>query len=172
MLEGSTDSSSLHSVATFLLDCNRARKYLEPFPLNELPWGPTQAFYDFKIKIHNQMGPIISSWGGKRKLTIESTETMLITNQIFDAEGMELDIRTIVLREDNGNKISFTISPPRVGMFKFMLFGMPKPKQKGKWRLPLLATFLVDCKLAKLPPQEEDPPPLPANYVEPDRRRK
>lgn len=62
MLEGSTDSSSLHSVATFLLECNRARKYLEPFPLNELPWGPTQAFYDFKMKIHNQMGPIISRY--------------------------------------------------------------------------------------------------------------
>lgn len=145
---------------------------------------------------------------------------MLITNQIFDAEGMELDIRSIVLREDNGNKvgtscdfvaagfwtwildfvplfspyrqISFTISPPRVGMFKFMLFGsvsppirtiylhahlisrsMPKPKQKGKWRLPLLATFLVDCKLAKLPPPEDDPPPLPANaYPDYDRRRR
>src|SRR5688572_1271985 len=97
---------------------------------------------------------------------------MLITNQVFDAEGMELDIRTIVLREEVGNRISFTISPPRVGMFKFMLFGMPKPKQKGKWRLPLLATFLIDCKLAKLPPQDDDPPPLPANAVtEMDRKK-
>ncbi|KAI1309461.1 Kyphoscoliosis peptidase [Halotydeus destructor] len=167
MLEGSTDSSSLHSVATFLMVCNRARKYLEPFPLNELPWGPTQAFYDFKMKVHNQIGPIISSWGGKRRLIMESIETMLITNQIFDSEGMEMDIRTIVFKEENGNKITFTIAPPRVGMFKFMLFGMPKPKQKGKWRLPLLATFLIDCKLAKLPPQDDDPPPIPANEMPP-----
>lgn len=171
MLTGATDSSSLHSVVTFLIECTKARKYLEPFPLNELPWGPTQAFYDFKMKIHNLTGPIISSWGGKRKLTVECVDSMLITHQMMDAEGMEMDVRVYVMREDTGNKISFTISPPRVGMFKFMLFGMPKPKQKGKWRLPLLATFLVDCKLAKLhAPTEEDPPPLPADAIIYDNR--
>lgn len=159
MMEGQ-DSTSLSSVVTFLLDCEKARKYHAAYPLNDLPWGPTQAFFDFKMKLHNLNGPIVSSWGGKRKLGIESNDTMLITYQIFDNENMELDVRNIILREDQGNKITFTVSPPRVGMFKFMIFGMPKPKQKGKWRLPLLATFLIDCKLAKLPPLEDDPEPI------------
>ncbi|RWS17634.1 uncharacterized protein B4U79_08067 [Dinothrombium tinctorium] len=159
MQEKQTESSSLHSAITFLLECNRARKYIEPFPLNELPWGPTQSFYDYRMKLHNQIGPVVSTWGGKRRLCIESVEPMLITYQVMDSDGMEMDAKNLVLREDNGNKINFTISFPRVGMFKFSIFGMPKPKQKGKWRLPLLATFLIDCKLAKLPPQDEDPPP-------------
>lgn len=63
----------------------------------------------------------------------------------------------------SGQTFSFTITPPRQGMFKFLVFGMPKPKQKGKWRLPLLASFLVDCKIAKITvkdPNEEDPPPI------------
>lgn len=158
MQEGQ-DSTSLHNVCTFLLECTRARKYIEPLPINELPWGPTQTFYDYKLRLHNQSGPVIPTWGGRRRLVMESNETMLISYTIYDADGMEMDTRSIVSRDDSGNKITFTISPPRVGTFKFMIFGMPKPKQKGKWRLPLLATFMVDCKMIKLPQYDEDPPP-------------
>jgi hypothetical protein len=91
---------------------------------------------------------------------MEANETMLITYSLFDAEGMEMDVRSIITREDSGNKTTFTINPPRVGTFKFLIFGMPKPKQKGKWRLPLLATFMIDCKLIKPPQYDEDPPPI------------
>src|SRR5687768_5971653 len=84
---------------------------------------------------------------------------MLITYNLFDADGMEMDVRNIIYRDDSGTKTTFTISPPRVGTFKFMIFGMPKPKQKGKWRLPLLASFLIDCKLIKPVQYDEDPPP-------------
>lgn len=171
MLAGQADSSSLHSVVTFVLECIKSRRYIEPFPLNELPWGPTQAFYNYKMKLHNQTGPVILSWGGKRKLVIESVEQMLTTLQLFDSEGMEMDLRIYVLHEERstgqGQTMSFTITPPRQGMFKFLLFGMPKPKQKGKWRLPLLASFLVDCKIARITkkdPGEEDPPPVIAAY--------
>lgn len=152
------DNSSLPFVVSFLLNCTRARRYVEPFPLNELPWGPTQAFFDFKLKVHNQSGPIIATWGGKRKLAIEAVEPMLMQHQMFDSDGMELDVRTFILREEKDNKFTYTIAPPRGGTFKFMLFGMPRPKQKGKWRLPLLATFMIDCKLAKLPSSDGDPP--------------
>ncbi len=163
MQEGQ-DSTSLQNVCTFLLECSRARKYNEPLPLNELPWGPTQSFYDFKLRL-NQKGPVIVTWGGKRRLIMEANETMLITYSLFDAEGMEMDVRSIITREDSGNKTTFTINPPRVGTFKFMIFGMPKPKQKGKWRLPLLATFMIDCKLIKPPQYDEDPPPI--SFVHP-----
>lgn len=162
MLQGST---SLHLVAIFLLNCTRARKYLQPFPLNELPWGLTQAFYDFKLRFvsTNQTGPIIATWGGKRKVAIESPDLLLISHQLFDSDGCELDVRSSILREetvnkDNSMRICFTIAPPRIGTFKLSIFGMPRPKQKGKWRLPLLATFLIDCKLVKGGPTDEDPP--------------
>lgn len=162
MLQGST---SLHLVALFLLNCTRARKYLQPFPLNELPWGLTQAFYDFKLRLasSNQSGPVITTWGGKRKVAIESPDILLVSHQLFDSDGCELDIRSCILKEetfnkDNSMRIAFTVVPPRVGTFKFSIFGMPRPKQKGKWRLPLLATFLIDCKLVKSGPGDEDPP--------------
>lgn len=164
MLEStvSSENSSLYFVASFLLECTRARRYASPFPLNELPWGPTQAFFDFRLKLHNQSGPVIATWGGKRKLSVEAIEPMVMQHQMFDSDGMELDVRTFILREEKDNKFTFTIAPPRGGTFKFMLFGMPKPKQKGKWRLPLLATFMVDCKLAKLPHMDSDPPLVPS----------
>uniref|UniRef100_T1KRA8 Transglutaminase-like domain-containing protein n=1 Tax=Tetranychus urticae TaxID=32264 RepID=T1KRA8_TETUR len=167
---GQSTQSNLHSCVTFLLECSRSRKYLQPYPLNELPWGPTQSFYNYKMRLLNQNGPVVTTWGGKRRLVLESSEPMLITYQVLDAEGMEMDAKNLLIREDNGNKITFTISPPRLGMFKLMIFGMPKPKQKGKWRLPLLATFLIECKMAKIakqPPEEEDPPPIVVDYVEP-----
>jgi len=155
-----SDNSNLNSVVCFLLDCTKARKYIEPFPLNELPWGPTQAFFDFRLKLHNQSGPIIPTWGGKRRLVIEASEAMIMQHQMFDSDGMELEVRTFILKEEKDNKFTFTIAPPRTGTFKLMLFGMPKPKQKGKWRLPLLATFMIDCKLARLPQMDDDPPPV------------
>lgn len=153
-----TECSSLPAVATFLLDCKKSSKYFEPYPLNELAWGPTQAFYDFGMRILNHSGPVIHTWGGKRKLILESAEEMLTQHQLMNAENMELDIRAHVLREESGRKITFTIAPPAAAKFKFLLFGMPMPKQKGQWRLPLLASFLIDCKMAKLYPRESDPP--------------
>ena len=142
-------SATLNPVITILLECSKARKYIEPLPISELPWGPTQKFYDYKLKLVNQKGPCIVTWGGRRRLVIDSNEIMLLTYSLFDSESMEMDSRSIISREDIGLKTAFTINPPRVGTFKLMIFGMPKPKQKGKWRLPLLATFLIDCKLAK-----------------------
>lgn len=161
----------LAPVATFALECSKARKYIEPFPLNDLPWGPTQKFYDFKLKMISQKGPIVVTWGGKRRLVLESVDTMLLTYSLFDADSMEMDVKSIVSRDDMGNRITFTINPPRVGTFKFSLFGMPKPKQKGKWKLPLLSTWLIDCKLIKPVVHDEDfsPPNIVANgNIQPD----
>lgn len=85
------DDASLQNVAIFLLNCTRARKYLIPYPSNEVPWGPTQTFYDYNMKLVNQNGPVIVSWGGKRKLQIDLNEAMLITHQVLDADGQEID---------------------------------------------------------------------------------
>lgn len=142
-------SIALNPIVTMLIECNKARKYIEPFPLNDLPWGLTQKFYDYKLKLGNQKGPIIVTWGGRRRLVLEANETMLITYSLYDSDSLEMDTKNIIFREDNGFKTIFTINPPRVGTFKFILFGMPKPKQKGKWRLPLLATLMIDCKMIK-----------------------
>nr|XP_046918063.1 uncharacterized protein LOC124498365 [Dermatophagoides farinae] len=149
-------SQPLDPIIMILLECTKARKYIEPFPLNELPWGLTQKFYDYKLKMVNQKGPIIVTWGGRRRLVMESIETMLITYSLYDSDSLEMDTRNIIIREDNGFKTIFTINPPRVGTFKFILFGMPKPKQKGKWRLPMLATLMIDCKLIKPLQHDED----------------
>ena len=149
-------SANLNPVITILLECNKARKYIEPLPISELPWGPTQKFFDYKLKLINQKGPTIVTWGGRRRLVIEANETMLLTYSLFDAESMEMDARSVISRDDIGLKTTFTINPPMVGTFKFMVFGMPKPKTKGKWRLPLLATFMIDCKLIKPPQHDQD----------------
>lgn len=165
----------LNPVLTMLLDCTKARKYIEPFPINELPWGPTQKFFDYKLKLINQKGPIIVTWGGRRRLALEANETMLITYSLFDSESMEMDARSVISRDDNGFKTTFAVNPPRVGTFKFMLFGMPKPKQKGKWRLPLLATFMIDCKLIKPLQHDEDQIHVPngaANDSKDDKKAK
>ncbi|XP_022248244.1 kyphoscoliosis peptidase-like, partial [Limulus polyphemus] len=153
------DDTTLHSVIIFLVECERARKYIQPYPLNEVPWGPTQSFFNFNMKLINQSGPLIVTWGGRRKVTLEMSTSMLITPQMFDADGMELDLKSVLIREDHDNRITFTILPFRVGLYKLMIFGMPKPKQKGKWRLPLIASFLIDCKLTKQNNEDDLPSP-------------
>ncbi|XP_042897808.1 kyphoscoliosis peptidase [Parasteatoda tepidariorum] len=150
------EDTTLRNVAIFLLECVKAKKHVNPYPLHDVPWGPAQSFFDFKMKLVNQIGPVIVTWGGKRKLTIETAEVMLITQQLFDANGKEMDTRGIINREDSDTRISFTITPPRIGFYKLLIFGIPKPKVKGKWRLPLLASFLIDCKITKNP-ADDDP---------------
>ena len=56
--------------------------------------------------------------------------------------------------------IIFFIHPPRIGFYKLLLYGIPRPSEKGKWRLPLIASFLIDSKLSRCdaePPKEADP---------------
>lgn len=76
--------------------------------------------------------------------------------QLFDTTGKEMDTEGIITREDSDTRLSFNITPPRIGYYKLLIFGIPKPKLKGKWRLPLLASFLIDCKLTKNP-GDDDP---------------
>ncbi|XP_022241908.1 kyphoscoliosis peptidase-like [Limulus polyphemus] len=144
-----SEDASLHAVVIFLIECVRAKKYIQPYPLNEVPWGPTQSFFNFNMKLINQSGPTIVTWGGRRKLTLELNTPMIITPQMFDANGIELDLKGVLVQEDYDNRVTFTVLPYRVGLYKLIIFGMPKPKEKGKWKLPLLASFLVDCKLTK-----------------------
>ncbi|XP_035207249.1 kyphoscoliosis peptidase-like isoform X2 [Stegodyphus dumicola] len=153
------EETNLHNVVIFLLDCLVAKKYIQPYPHNEVPWGPTQCFYDYRMKMVNQSGPMIVTWGGKRKLILEVKDVMLITYQLLDVEGIEMDSKDIIRREDKENRVSFTFTPLRVGMYKFLIFGMPKPKQKGKWRLPLIASYLIDCKFTRQLYDEDFPPP-------------
>ncbi|KAG8201330.1 hypothetical protein JTE90_016807 [Oedothorax gibbosus] len=153
------EETNLHNVVIFLLDCLVAKKYIQPYPTNEVPWGPTQCFYDYRMKMVNQNGPMIVTWGGKRKLILEVKDVMLITYQLLDIEGIEMDPKDIIRREDKENRVNFTFTPQRVGMYKFLLFGMPKPKQKGKWRLPLIASYLIDCKFTRQVYDEDFPPP-------------
>lgn len=154
------EETNLHNVVIFLLDCLVAKKYIQPYPHNEVPWGPTQCFYDYRMKMVNQSGPMIVTWGGKRKLILEVKDVMLITYQLLDVEGIEMDSKDIIRREDKENRVSFTFTPLRVGMYKFLIFGMPKPKQKGKWRLPLIASYLIDCKFTRQLYDEDFPPPI------------
>ncbi|KAH7969598.1 uncharacterized protein LOC119383635 isoform X2 [Rhipicephalus sanguineus] len=159
-------SASLQNIGVFLLECLRAKKYLVPYPLNEVPWGPTQTFYDYNMRLVDQSGPVIVSWGAKRKLTIDLSEAMLVSHQLLDADGVEMELKGMITREDKDRRVTFQIVPQRVGMFKLVIFAMPKPKFKGKWRLPLVATFLIDCKLTRLQLDEElrlahHRPPLP-----------
>lgn len=59
-------NASLNYILTLLLDCKKARKYQMPYPLNEVPYGPVQAFFDFKMQLVNQNSAIISTFGGSR----------------------------------------------------------------------------------------------------------
>lgn len=169
-------AASLQNIGIFPLDCERAKKYLFPYPLNEVPWGPTQAFYDYNMRLVDQTGPVIVSWGAKRRLTIGMTESMLVSHQLLDADGIEMDLKGMITREDKDKRVTFQVVPQRVGMFKLVIFAMPKPKLKGKWRLPLVATFLIDCKLTRLQLDEElrlahHRPPLPEEDKEKEKEK-
>ncbi|KAH9373151.1 hypothetical protein HPB48_004896 [Haemaphysalis longicornis] len=99
--------ASLQNIGVFMLDCLRAKKYLMPYPLNEVPWGPTQTFYDYNMKLVDQTGPVIVSWGAKRKLTIDLSETMLVSHQLLDADGVEMDLKGMITREDKDRRVTF-----------------------------------------------------------------
>ncbi|XP_023237011.1 kyphoscoliosis peptidase-like [Centruroides sculpturatus] len=153
------DDATLRNVVIFLLDCVRSRRYIQPYPLNEIPWGPTQCFYDYGMKLLNQSVPIMVSWGNKRRLSIEMKEPMLVSHQIFDSNGCEIDTPGVLQKDETEKRIDFYFMPPRTGYYKLMIYALPKPKQKGKWKIPLVATFLFDCKQTRNGHDEDVPVP-------------
>lgn len=64
MQDSNQANASLNYILTMLLDCTKARKYQNPYPLNELPYGPVQAFQNYKMQLVNQSSAIISTFGG------------------------------------------------------------------------------------------------------------
>lgn len=148
-LAGDDSNASLQCVVTFLLDCEKARKYIQHYPLSDMPWGPTQTLYNFNMRLTTQSGPVIVTWGGRRQFAFDIALPMLLTEQLFNADNEELDHKNILGRDESSKQISYSIQPPKIGYYKLMIFGLPKPKEKGKITLRLLATFLIDCKLTK-----------------------
>ncbi|CAM1302010.1 KY (predicted) [Pycnogonum litorale] len=148
-LTGDDSNASLQCVATFLLECEKARKYIQHYPLSDMPWGPTQTMYNFNMRLSNQSGPVIVTWGGRRQFIFDISHPMLLTEQLFNANNEEQDHRNILGRDETNKQIIYSIQPPKIGYYKLMIFGLPKPKEKGKITLRLLASFLIDCKLTK-----------------------
>ena len=75
-----------------------------------------------------------------------------------DAAHISLS-QTVVKRKDVDGDIIFFIHPPRIGFYKLLLYGIPRPSEKGKWRLPLIASFLIESKLSRSdgePPKEPE----------------
>ncbi|KAG1683796.1 Solute carrier organic anion transporter family member 1C1 [Nymphon striatum] len=149
-LAGDDTNSSLQCVATFLLECEKSRKYIQHYPINDMPWGPTQAMYNFNMRLMNQSGPVIVTWGGRRQFTFEVNHPMVFQEQLYNADNEQLDHKNILGREEINKQVLYSIQPPKIGYYKLMIYGLPKPKSTGKVTLRLLATFLIDCKLTKL----------------------
>ncbi|XP_037087625.1 hillarin-like [Pollicipes pollicipes] len=139
----------LDHLATFLLHCEKPRRQFSPWPVSDIPWGPTGFFYEMGVSLFNQDGPVIVTWGGFKQLVLETKTDLLTMVQIFDADGLEIESKSIVKRKDVDGDIIFFIHPPRIGFYKMLLYGMPRPSEKGKWRLPLISSFLIDSKLSR-----------------------
>ena len=53
--------------------------------------------------------------------------------------------------EEKEDEIKFHIKPHKVGYYKLVIFASPKPKEKGKWRIPLVAgKFSKKLTLARI----------------------
>ncbi|XP_043192755.1 uncharacterized protein LOC122365535 [Amphibalanus amphitrite] len=149
----------LDHLATFLLHCMKPRRQFSPWPVSDVPWGPNGFFFEMGASLYNQEGPVIVTWGGFKQLVLETKVDLLTMVQVFDADGFEIESKTMVKRKDVDGDIIFFIHPPRIGFYKLLVYGIPRPSEKGKWRLPLIASFLIESKLSRSdgePPKEPE----------------
>ncbi|KAK3857576.1 hypothetical protein Pcinc_036177 [Petrolisthes cinctipes] len=149
------DGSALNHVASFLLVCEKARRYPMPWPIHDVAWGPTPRLYECGIDPINQPGPIILTWGGKKLLTFEKAFDVMLMFQVFDAKGAALEQKGMLGRQETDDQVRLVIVPPGIGYFKLLMYGIPRPQVRGRWRLPLLASYLIECKMSLGHPVKE-----------------
>ena len=90
-----------------------------------------------------------------QKPQVRQARTVLLT----PTPGFVSLPQTVVKRKDVDGDIIFFVHPPRIGFYKLLVYGIPRPSEKGKWRLPLIASFLIESKLSRCdgePPKEVD----------------
>ncbi|KAG7174817.1 Hillarin-like 2 [Homarus americanus] len=154
------EGSALDHVVSFLLICEKARRYPVPWPTHDVAWGPTPRLYECGLDPVNQIGPVIVTWGGKKLIYFEKACDVMVMFQVFDTEGHMLDLKGIVGREETEEHLRLVIIPPGIGYYKFLIYGIPRPQVggsvvQGRWRLPLLAAYLIECKMSLGNPKQE-----------------
>ncbi|XP_069975224.1 uncharacterized protein [Penaeus vannamei] len=146
------ENAALDHVVTFLLVCEKARRHPVPWPLHDVAWGPTPRLYECGLDPLNQSGPVIITWGGKKLIYFDKAFEVLIMFQVFDAEGQMLEVKGIIGKDETEEQLRLAIVPPGIGFYKFLMYGIPRPQVResvvrGRWRLPLLACYLIECKM-------------------------
>ncbi|XP_047502409.1 uncharacterized protein LOC125047906 [Penaeus chinensis] len=146
------ENAALDHAVTFLLVCEKARRHPVPWPLHDVAWGPTPRLYECGLDPLNQSGPVIIAWGGKKLIYFDKAFEVLIMFQVFDAEGQMLDVKGIIGKDETEEQLRLAIVPPGIGYYKFLMYGIPRPQVRGsvvrgRWRLPLLACYLIECKM-------------------------
>ncbi|KAF2354858.1 hypothetical protein FHG87_014387 [Trinorchestia longiramus] len=142
-----TDETPLEHVASFLILCTKPRKYFVPYPPHDGVWGANPRMYQCGLDLVSEPGPALISWGGRKHLTFEKAFDVLLMFQLFDKEGHNVDLKGVLKKDETEDEIHVSIVPPGMGFFKLMLFGIPRPEARGRWRLPLLAVYLLESKL-------------------------
>ncbi|XP_063880201.1 kyphoscoliosis peptidase-like isoform X2 [Scylla paramamosain] len=142
------NEGALDHVVSFLLMCEKARRYPVPWPLHDVAWGPSPRLYQCGLDPVNQSGPVIVTWGGKKVVYFEKALDVMLMFQVFDANGNQLDHKGLLGREETEEQLRLVIVPPGIGYFKLLIYGIPRPQVRGRWRLPLLASYLIECKMS------------------------
>ncbi|CAG0884046.1 unnamed protein product [Cyprideis torosa] len=140
------EGSCLDHICMLLVRCVKVFNNIRPWPRIDIPWGITEAFFLTGAGLHKMTSPRIVTWGGKKELTLEKSRPLVIRFQFFDADGNEYHTKGIIGKEETETEIKLTIQPPKVGMYKLLLFGCPRPRTKTRLHLPLIGAFLVECK--------------------------
>ncbi|XP_064097723.1 uncharacterized protein LOC135209071 [Macrobrachium nipponense] len=146
------EGAALPHVVTFLLHCEKCRRYAVPWPLHDVAWGPTQRLYECAWTQSIRRIAVITTWGGRKSLIFDKAFEVLAMFQIFDCDGQQLEPKGILGREETEDQLRLTIVPPGCGYYKLLIYGIPRPQVggsvvRGRWSLPLLASYLIECKM-------------------------
>ncbi|XP_018016613.1 hillarin [Hyalella azteca] len=150
-----TDDTPLGHVVSFLVICTKPRKYFIPYPPHDGVWGANPRLYQCGLDLVSEPGPLLVSWGGRKHLTFEKAFDVLLMFQLCDKDGNNVELKGILKKDESADEIHVTIIPPSVGYYKLLLYGIPRPEVRGRWRLPLLAVYLLESKMLGLPEEEK-----------------
>ncbi|XP_068216125.1 uncharacterized protein [Palaemon carinicauda] len=142
------EGSALPHVVTFLLHCEKARRHPMAWPLHDVAWGPTPRLYECGLDPVNQLSAVITTWGGRKSIYFEKAFEILAMFQIFDSDGQLLEPKGILGRDETVEQLRLSIVPPGTGYYKLLIYGIPRPQVRGRWSLPLLASYLIECKMS------------------------
>ena len=139
------DGNSLFHAYQYLIICTDVQGVVEALP--HLPTGylgPQPNYNSLGITAATHADPFVQINSGDISVAFKLTQPLRMTSQlIYVSKGRQEDCSDFILQQGRPNEVLFQLKLPKVGMYKFQVYGLPYADSSES--LPGVYNYLISC---------------------------